>query len=359
MTIFKYYIEFVYDMKNADPSIFSKKQTDKAGNVLRTHSSDEEKNKALDILSNWRASHIHPMQVFRNRLERISQNIDKNSLTAQRLKRVPSIIKKLNRLTTRLTQIQDIAGCRAVMSNVELSRKLYLDSYLHGDLKHELISTNDYIANPKMDGYRSIHLVYKYKSDKEKKQKYNGLLIEVQIRSKLQHIWATAVETSSFFIGQALKLNEGEEDWILFFKLVSSAFAKMEKCPIVSNTPEDEKELYSAIKKQEQKLNLLVKMEAWTESIRSIEKIKDGLYYYLLKLDLNLKHLIITAYSRRNEEKAIRDYSDYEKDIYGKAGYDVVLVGADGAKDLKKAYPNYFLDTKEFIKHLRIIINKY
>jgi len=38
-------------------------------------------------------------------------------------------------------------------------------------------------------------------------------LIEIQIRSKLQHIWATAVETVGFFTGQAIKSNEGEKEW--------------------------------------------------------------------------------------------------------------------------------------------------
>lgn len=347
-------------MKDANPSKYSKKQTDKAGENLRKEI-ESVKDESLDILSNWRASHTHPMQIFRNRLERTSNKIDKKSFTAQRLKRVPSIIKKLNRFSIRLTQIQDIAGCRAVMTNVNLVNKLYQESYLRGDLKHELVNINDYITNPKSDGYRGIHLVYKYKSDKERKKIYDGLLVEVQIRSKLQHIWATAVETASFFIGQALKLDEGEKDWIIFFKLVSSAFAKSEKCPLVKDTPQDEKELYLSIKKQEQKLNVLERMEAWTKSIRYIDEVKNkrNNHYFLLKLDTNIKNLIISTYSKRNEEKAIKEYLEYEKNIYGKQGYDVVLVGADGARDLKKAYPNYFLDTDEFIKLLKKIIKKY
>ena len=51
-------------------------------------------------------------------------------------------------------------------------------------------------------------------------------------------------------------------------------------------------------------------------------------------------------------------YSQVEKKIYGKKEYDVVLVGADNVVELKKAYPNYFADTKEFIKNLTIILNK-
>lgn len=67
----------------------------------------------------------------------------------------------------------------------------------------------------------------------------------------------------------------------------------------------------------------------------------------------------ISAYSKRQEEKAINDYARAEKRIYGKKEYDAVLVSTDTASDLKKAYPNYFLDTKEFINYLNEILDKY
>lgn len=354
-------------MKQINPQKFSKSKTDAAGIVLcEQNSIDEAKNNALEILSNWRAAHSYPMHIFKKRLKEVSEKIDKNALSAQRLKRVPSIIKKLNRkyvgnkATMRLTQMQDIAGCRAVLSNVQLAKKLYNDYYVKGDLKHKKVDENDYISYPKDDGYRSIHLIYRYNSDKGKKI-YNGLLVEVQIRSKLQHIWATAVETVGFFTGQAIKSNEGEEEWKIFFKLMSSAFAKIENCPAISNTPDDEKELYSLIAQKEKELNVITKMKNWTNSIKLFDDLKNkkNLHFFLLELDTIQEKLTISAYSKRQEEKAIKDYINAEKKIYGKKEYDVVLVGADTIVDLKRAYPNYFLDTKEFIIYLEKILNKY
>jgi len=137
----------------------------------------------------------------------------------------------------KLSRMQDIAGCRAVVSNVSLAKKLYKEGYLRSDLKHIRVNEKDYISYPKSDGYRSIHLVYKYKSKKEGKKDYNGLQIEIQIRSKLQHLWATAIETVDLFTKQAIKSNEGEKEWKDFFRLVSSAFAIMEKPLLVPNTP--------------------------------------------------------------------------------------------------------------------------
>ena len=82
------------------------------------------------------------------------------------------------------------------------------------------------------------------------------------------------------------------------------------------------------------------------------------MHFYLLELDINLDKLNIRTYSKRQEQKAISDYMDVEKKVYGLNGYDVVLVGADTLQDLKKAYPNYFLDTKEFLKILDKILEK-
>ena len=83
-------------MEKVNPKEFSKSKTDLAGITLcDKNKSKIEKDNALEILSNWRASHSYPMHIFKKRLKRVSEKIDKNALSAQRLKRVPSIIKKL------------------------------------------------------------------------------------------------------------------------------------------------------------------------------------------------------------------------------------------------------------------------
>ena len=266
-----------------DPKKYSKSKTDSAGEILRLkNGTEEEKIEALAILSNWRASHSYPMHIFTKRLKRVAENLDKHAITAQRLKRVPSIIKKLNRkysgrqATMKLTQIQDIAGCRTVLPSIELVQKLYDSSYGKGsDIKHLKFSEKNYITNPKSDGYRSIHLVYKYNSDKKGKERYNGLLVEVQIRTELQHIWATAVETVDFFTGQAIKSNEGKREWRNFFKFVSGAFALLEGTPIVPNTYSDEKVLYLEIKKLEKELNVIKKEKLSVILLRIKYKMKN------------------------------------------------------------------------------------
>jgi putative GTP pyrophosphokinase len=100
-------------------------------------------------------------------------------------------------------------------------------------------------------------------------------------------------------------------------------------------------------------------MENWTKSIRLFEDLKNkkNAHFFLLELDTIQEKLIITAYSKKQEEKALTDYAKAEKKIYEKPEYDVVLVGAE-IEELKKTYPNYFLDTREFIKELKKILEK-
>lgn len=350
------------------PKGFNKSRIDWAGSILINKTSSlEEKEKALEILDNWRAIHRYPTHIFKKRLKGVSEKLDKKALSVQRLKRLPSILKKLqrrynkNQPTMKLSQMQDIAGCRVVMSNVELARKLHKESYIKGDLKHRKVNEKDYITNPKDDGYRSIHLIYRYKSDKEGKKDYNGLLVEVQIRSKLQHLWATAIETVDFFTRQAIKSNEGQKEWMDFFRLVSSAFAIMENTPLVPNTPNNEKELYLKIKEKEKELQVIKVMTGWAQAVQVFEKAskeKPNLQFFLLELDITGEKLNITGYKIGQEEKAISDYAKAEKRNQGKKEYDVVLVGVDATNDLRKAYPNYFADTKEFLENLKKILSK-
>lgn len=346
---------------------YSKSQVDKAGIILINENfSTEEKDKAITILDNWRSAHSFALHIFKKRLKLVSEKVDPNTLVVQRLKRTPAIIKKLIREQTKhmnLSQMQDIGGCRSVLSNVKLVRQLceeYYEKGEHCDLKHEFKNKKDYIANPKADGYRSIHLIYKYKSDKT--TKYNGLLVEIQIRSKLQHYWATAIETVGHFTKQALKSNEGEEEWLTFFRLISTVFANKERTPMVLNTPENEVELYYRVKGLADKLQVIDKIKSWAKLIKLIGEIeKKGVHkphFYLLELNIDNKKLTVTTFKKNEEGKATAAYSEREKIASrGKLNKDIVLVEADTSKELRKAYPNYFLDTNEFLSILENYLN--
>src|SRR5260221_13038809 len=177
----------------------SKNQINKAGKILSgriPNSITDEFENAIKLTSKWRACHAYPINTFQSTLRTKLKNGGYiNYIVAQRLKRLPTIIDKLKRYPAmQLTTMQDIGGVRAILNTVKdvyNLRKEYAKS-IH--FKPMLINEYDYINHPRNeDGYRSLHLVFKYKNIQN--PNYDDLKIEMQIRTKLQHAWATAVET--------------------------------------------------------------------------------------------------------------------------------------------------------------------
>src|SRR5690606_22040137 len=133
---------------------------------------------ALSIINNWRSSHSFPLNTIQTGLRRKARQVDPDCLVAQRIKRLTSIRAKLERFPNmRLTQMQDIGGCRAFVRDVDAVQSL-VRAYEESYHKHKLDPIDDYITSPKPSGYRGIHLIYRYFSDRN--DTYHGLKIEVQ-----------------------------------------------------------------------------------------------------------------------------------------------------------------------------------
>lgn len=71
--------------------------------------------------------------------------------------------------------MQDIGGLRAVFESVNDVYRL-VELYRVSKSKHELFDLQDYIATPKNDGYRSVHLINKL-------TKTPKIFLELQARS--------------------------------------------------------------------------------------------------------------------------------------------------------------------------------
>lgn len=334
---------------------YSRKQVQRAGDLLISDGiSDIDKwLEAFSILSNWRACHGYPINTFQATLRTKLKKIDPDALVAQRLKRTPSILNKLKRfLGMSLSRMQDIGGLRAVVSNLNQLSRLY-KNYKETNFTHELVSEHNYVDSPKASGYRSIHLVYKYKLRTE--SPYDGLQIELQLRTKLQHAWATAVETVGTFLEHSLKSSEGPDEWLKFFSLVSSAFAHIEKTTLVPD--------YETLSKQETfirttaeatRLGVKDLLLGYSSAVKAIPSSGIRSAYYLVELDLggDSKSVNITPFSRDRLEEANARYSELEQEVAKGRDAQVVLVSAGSIESLKRAYPNYFLDTHEFLRHM-------
>lgn len=305
----------------------SRKKVDWAGEVLVSGSSKtSELQESLDVVSNWRSSHSRPLYTFRFGLRRYAQEIDPNVLVAQRIKRLTSIEYKLRlRPNMKLSQMQDIGGCRAVVGSVDDVQKV-LARYRASDIKHKLITVDDYIENPKPSGYRSLHLVYKYFSDR--KATHNGLRIELQIRSQLQHAWATAVETVGTFIRQALKSSQGEEEWLRFFALMGGALAQREGSAQVPEVPSSPAELKTELRELAANLDVTARLQAFGSALNSVQSLDEDADYYLLELDPSAMSIRVQGYLQRELPQATARYLEIEEAIRD-TNSDAVLVSVD------------------------------
>ncbi|CAM2901919.1 GTP pyrophosphokinase yjbM [Campylobacter hyointestinalis] len=115
--------------------------------------------------------------------------------------------------------MQDIAGVRTVFNTIS---EVYdfaddMQKTYSKNRNFSFKSSKDYINRPKEDGYRGIHQIFIYKKGPHKDS--FGLSVELQIRTLLQHYWATAVEILSLKSSLNLKLGEGLEYKKEFFKL--------------------------------------------------------------------------------------------------------------------------------------------
>ena len=314
---------------------------------------------ALAIINNWRSSHSYPLQIIKMTLLSRARKIDKRALIAQRLKRLSSIdIKLRNNPNMKLTQMQDIGGCRAVVSTpAQITRvvDVYKESIAKSPRNRpECIEEYDYIQHPKADGYRSHHFVYKYRTASPALKVYEGLRIEVQIRSRLQHAWATAVETASTFTGQALKSNVGEPDWKRFFSLMGSALAIRERLPIVPGTPRNKGRLMGELKGLSNKLCIKEVLAGWSSAVSMLEDeaMATGTYAFLLVFDSAKKTLRVRGFNKSETTRADEEYLTVEKASASNPNVQAVLVSVESVAALRSTYPNYYADTTAFLEAL-------
>jgi hypothetical protein len=278
-----------------------------------------------------------------------------DTIVAQRLKRTPSIIAKLKRFPTiPLAEMQDIGGLRAVVANVESVRQLQ-EEYKKATFGHNLKRERDYIAQPKPDGYRSVHLVFRYKNNRV--PAYDGLWIELQIRTSLQHAWATAVETMETFLGQPLKAGRGPVEWLRFFAITGSACAYLENSPLVPGYQHlFRRDTLEGVRDAEQALGALATLKAYSSAVHSITQMGHG-SYHLITLNSREKTVTIHSYPQAELADATEEYARNEARATGGEPIETVLVSAGRIAELRRAYPNYFLDTKEFVDRVESMIH--
>lgn len=322
-----------------------------SGNKLKTigrkiKNNEELTNEEQDCLSYWLNLHFKVMKKMNNHLSiKLKKLKIRNYIIAKRTKRLESISFKLQRYPNlALDRIQDIAGMRIICDSVEdvnLIRDELKKHYQKNTNVFKYNSMSDYINKPKDDGYRSCHLIF---TNIETKCK-----VEIQIRTKLQHSWATAVEIIDMGNNSKIKQGNGGAVYKDFFRLSSVLFSYLEKTNVMEQYKSyDLKKTYYFLKKLYTKHNILEFLSALVISNEHIIRNASKKFYFVISLNYSEKKIHIDGFSKDNLDSARKHYNDLEKNN----NIDAVLVSLDNQKKIKQAYPNYYLDSSVFIENI-------
>jgi putative GTP pyrophosphokinase len=158
---------------------WSASQMDKVGERLKKLAragdplSDEDRRELLDLRSSFLPAYQEVVATIRGTLGRtVSGRPEKTS---------DSILAKLVREGTKLSRMQDIAGCRLVVETRKEQNEVA--DRLIETFSGAVVRVDDRRETPS-HGYRAVHVIVRVQ----------GRLVEVQIRTTLQDIWANVVE---------------------------------------------------------------------------------------------------------------------------------------------------------------------
>ena len=174
----------------------TKGEIDRLGQKIGT--SAEVSQDDLNKLQVFRQTFQEPISNVFNFVLHVARKVDKLCIVTYRIKRIDTIVEKLHRFyknpngKMNLSRMWDIAGCRCIFNTTDEERLYKLLKKIQKEYGKDC-KVNDYVIEPKDSGYRSIHI---YVKDHQTQKP-----IEIQIRNKEQHNWATLVEIVDLLYG--------------------------------------------------------------------------------------------------------------------------------------------------------------
>lgn len=255
-----------------------------------------------------------------------------------------------------LARMHDIVGCRIIFDNIELLNS-FRDNFNKSRFYHKrrikrkfdgtVEDAYNYILNPKESGYRGIHDVFEYKAKqagaakKSGGEKWNGLHIEIQYRTAVQHAWATAVEICDKYTDNHGKFSDAPNDYLRYFQISSELLArKFENC--LSCLPD------ATMHELIDEFNSLEQNHGMIRTLRGIQPSQqefDSSKHTLLIFDETTDKVEVKTFS--DFRKAISEYFRLEREAADDR--DVVLVAADDPESVRFGFKNYFSDAREFV----------
>lgn len=247
-----------------------------------------------------------------------------------------------------LHAMHDIAGIRLIFdSQPDLYR--IREGLREARFKHERLNDPDkydYIKTAKSTGYRGVHDAYSYSVDREPGSAWNGLKIEVQFRTRVQHAWATAVEVADLITSNRIKFNDAKAEHLEYFRLASEILARAHEGQSSCLGHLNDGQLVWQFQELENDIGLLRTFANLRQAESRKRSVRQNtlLIFRFDSQDVAGKLEIRTF---ENINKAIEEYDRLEKELGELA--DIVLVKGESEEGIRDVFRNYFSDARDFV----------
>ncbi|HMS57575.1 MAG TPA: RelA/SpoT domain-containing protein [Tepidiformaceae bacterium] len=197
-------------------SDWTSSQADSAGKRLRDGRATEADEA---FFRQFLAAHDEVLAAVVERLRRLTAPDGSRVEPAQRVKTRETLLEKLHRGSA-LSRVQDVAGARIAVDGTLDEQDAMAAAVV--EILGGSVRTLDRRVEPN-HGYRALHLV----------AKVDGCWVEVQVRTKLQHLWAETYERLADKLGREIRYSESEEPRVTEMYALSDRIGAIEAWRVV------------------------------------------------------------------------------------------------------------------------------
>lgn len=318
----------------------TKGEIDRLGTKLG--SSSDVTTEDLNQLQEYRQTFQEPIARVFNFVLHAAGKVDKRCIVTYRIKRIDTILEKLRRFndnangSMKLSRMWDIAGCRCILESPDEEKLYKLLHVIQDEFGHDC-KINDYVEEPKASGYRSIHIYVKDTVTQKP--------IEIQIRNREHHNWATLVEIVDLLYETVNKETGAVTPLGRFLSLYARA-------PFLTD------EEFSEMLKTERKMKVFERMS----------HVLTGNYLNIRRQWLVQRqggsYFVITANRRRSEIESYPTFKKAEAAYYEKylanSDSNIVLthIKMPDFEQISMAYSNYVLAMHAFFDDYRVLVSE-
>ena len=186
---------------------FSSGEVDRLGERLREADGRLRSAEDVAMYVAWSTGYARAMQEVRTAIFERAVEASVEGTISSRVKQIDSVAAKLRRMpSTRLSRLEDIAGCRIVVATTRDADRLA------GACSALKISRKRNYHESPHNGYRALHLTVRASDERP---------VELQIRTEIEDLWANLTERCAALVDPELKYGGGPQEFREFLDRMS------------------------------------------------------------------------------------------------------------------------------------------